>query len=72
MVATVTALDDCTIAVTSAPLSAPRSALEVERCSSSLRPSPPNSLRPSVIMAIASRNRASPPAASSTISMAAV
>ena len=62
MVATVTALDDCTSAVIDRPVSAPRMGLAVHRESSARRCAPPAIFSPSVIIVIASRNKARPPA----------
>ena len=71
MVATVTAVEDCTIAVTSTPASRPRGALLVQRLSRFRSEGPAAILRPSVSRAMPSRNSPSPPirAASGCMSM---
>ena len=62
MAATVTALDDCTAIVTSAPVARPRRRVWVDLASIRSSAGPAASLRPSVISPMPSRKRPTPPA----------
>ena len=69
IVATVTALDDCTIAVIDMPAKMPCTGERVQLDNRLRRAGPAAALRPSVIMLTASRNSPRPPASMPAITM---